>query len=186
MSIGCAIALTATLPAAGGQTLGSAERFTATAVNLARGGTQSLEIVVNRWSSDSERDKLLMTLLNKGPEKLLDVLQDVPKVGYIRSTSSIGWDLHFARHNPLAEGGERVVIATDRPISFWEQANQPRTIDYPFTIVELHLNAKGEGEGKMSFATKIIPDKEHGNIVLENYGIQPVLLQGVKREHGGL
>jgi len=186
ISIACAIAFAATMPAAGGQTIGSSERFTATAVNLPRGGTQQLEIAVNRWSSDAERDKLLNTLLSKGPEKLLDVLRDVPKVGYIRSTSSIGWDLHYARHNPLPDGGECVVVATDRPISFWEQANQPRTIDYPFTIVELHLKADGVGEGKMSFATKIVADKESGNIVLENYGIQPVLLQAVKREHGGL
>jgi hypothetical protein len=55
-------------------------------------------------------------------------------------------------------------------------------INYPFTIVELRLNAEGEGEGKLSFATKITADKESGTIVLENYDIQPALLLGVKRE----
>jgi len=164
------------------QTSGSPERFTALAVNMDRGGTASIEIAVNRWSTDAERDKLLNVLMEKGPEKLLDVLQDMPRVGYFRNVQSIGYDIHYARHNPLPEGGERVVLATDRRIGFWEAANQPRSIDYPFTVIELHLNKDGEGEGKMSVATKIIADKENKIVTLENYATSPVLLQGVKRE----
>jgi hypothetical protein len=165
-----------------GQTSGSPERFTALAVNTNRGGTAQIEIAVDRWSTAGERERLLQTLLDKGPEKLLTVLQSAPKVGFIRQTSSIGWDLHYAHHNRLPDGGERVVVATDRPISGWEAANQPRTIDYPFTVVEMHLNANGEGEGKMSYATKITADKENNAVVLENWGTSPVLLQGVHRE----
>src|SRR5262249_26371773 len=160
----------------------SPERFHALAVNMNRGGTANLEIVINRWSTESERTRLLSVLMEKGADKLLDVLQDTPKVGYIRNIESIGWDLHYARTVPMPEGGERIVLATDRRIGFWEAANQPRSIDYPFTVIELHINREGEGEGKMSLATKIIADKENGIITLENYGIQPVLLQGVKRE----
>jgi hypothetical protein len=121
-------------------------------------------------------------LLEKGANKLLDALQDAPKVGYIRNVQSVGWDLHYAHKVPMPEGGERIVIATDRPIGFREARNQPRSIDYPFTVIELHMNREGEGEGKMSVATKIIADKENGIITLENYGTQPVLLQSVKRE----
>lgn len=168
--------------AAYAQTMGQPERFTAMAVNMDTGRNQTVEIVVNRWSTDKDRDKLLSTLMDKGAEKLLDVLQDAPKVGYIRSTSSIGWDLHYARHTPMPEGGERVVIATDRPVGFWEATNQPRSIDYPFTVIEMHLNAEGEGDGTMSVATKIVADKENKIITLENYGTTPVRLQGVKRE----
>jgi hypothetical protein len=174
-------AITAAAAIARAQT-GPPERYTATAVNLDGGGTSTVEIVINRWSSDGERDRLLTTLLEKGADKLLDVLQDTPKVGYIRNPTGLGWDLHFARRTPLPDGGEQVVVATDRPLSFFETVNQLRTVDYPFTIIELRLNAQGEGEGKMSVATKIVADKESGNIVLENYGTQPVLLQAVKRE----
>ena len=63
-----------------------------------------------------------------------------------------------------------------------EAANRPRTIDYPFTVIELRLNGDGEGEGKMSVATKIIADKENNIVTLENYGTQPVLLTNIKRE----
>jgi len=178
--IAAVIALTA--PRTGAQTLGSPERFTALAVNVTGGGTAQVEIAVDRWSTDAERGRLLKTLADKGPDKLLDVLKDMPKVGFIRQTSSIGWDLRYARHTPLPDGGESVVVATDRPISTWEAVNQPRTIDYPFTVVEMHINANGEGQGKMSYATKVTVDKKTDSIVLENWGTSPVLLQGVHRE----
>ena len=164
------------------QTNGQPERFIALAVNMNRGGSTTVEIAVKRWSTDKERDTLLSTLTDKGPEKLLDVLQKAPKVGYIRTPSSIGWDLHYARRAPLPEGGERVVIATDRPIGFREASTQPRSIDYPFTVIEMHLNADGEGNGTMSVATKITADKDNQMIVLENFATTPVLLESVKRE----
>jgi hypothetical protein len=164
------------------QTKGSPERYTAMAVNMDRGGSGTVEIVVNRWSNDTERTKLVSTLLDKGPEKLLDVLQGMPRVGYIKTPDSIGWDLHYAHETPMPDGGERVVIATDRRIGFWEAANQPRSIDYPFTVIEMHLNTEGEGSGTMSIATKITADKENKIVTLENFGTTPVLLQHVHRE----
>lgn len=167
------------------QTNGTAERFTAMAVNMStvgKSGAGVLEIAVDRWSSDAERDRLLTTLLERGPEKLLDVLQKMPRVGYIRTPGSVGWNLHYARRTPLPDRGERVVLATDRPIGFQEAANQPRSLDYPFTLIEMRLNADGEGEGKMSIATKITVENESKTVVLEDYGSQPVMLTSVRRE----
>ena len=95
---------------------------------------------------------------------------------------NLGYDLRYARKEPIEEGGERIVIATDRPISFWEAANRPRTIDYPFTLIEMRLGADGTGEGKLSLATKILVDKDTKEIVLENFSSQPVMLTDVRRE----
>jgi len=167
------------------QTRATPERFTALAVNMGspvRWTTLTVEMVVNRWSTDAERDRLVSALLEKGPDKLLDELQDMPRVGYIRTPDSIGYDLRFARKNAGDDGGERIILATDRYISFWEAVNRPRTVDYPFTVIELHIGPSGEGEGKMSLFTKIIADKRTNTIILEDYGTQPVLLQGVRRE----
>ena len=160
-------------------------RYTAMAVNMgtpARWTTLTVDMVVERWSSDAERDQLLGILRDKGPDKLLDVLRDLPRVGYIRTPDSIGYDLHFARKHPGEDGGERVVLATDRYITFWEAANRPRTIDYPFTVIDLRIGPNGEGEGKMSLFARIQFDKEKNTIVLEDYGTQPVLLKNVKKE----
>ena len=159
------------------------ERFTAAAVNTNDGAAGSVEFVVNRWSTDAERARLTQTLLDKGPEKLLDTLQDMPRIGFIRATSGgLGYDLRYARKERGEDGGERIVLATDRRIGFWEASHQPRSIDYPFTVIEMHLNADGEGEGKLSFATKITASEDKRTVTLENYDLQPVLLKGVKRE----
>jgi hypothetical protein len=177
--IGAACALSF---AASAQTMGSPERYSAAAINMNRGAAGNIEIVVNRWSTDKQRDDLMSVMLDKGPDKLLDALQDMPRMGYFRAPGNLGWDIHFARKVPLPDGGERVVLVTDRRIGFWEARNQPRSIDYPFTVIELRMNKDGEGEGKLSIATKIIADKENDIVTLENYDIQPVLLTNVKRE----
>ena len=89
---------------------------------------------------------------------------------------------HYALRAKGEDGGERIVLATDRRIGFWEASRQPRSIDYPFTVIELRMNNDGEGVGKMSLATKITADKDRTTVTLENYDTQPVLLQSVKRQ----
>jgi hypothetical protein len=157
-------------------------RFSAVAQDLDRGLSIPLRITINRWSSDEVRDKLVNTLMTQGADKLLDALQDAPSVGTIGTSTSLAWDLHFARQTPGEDGGTTVVLGTDRPISFSEQWNSSRTLDYPFTVIELHLDKNGEGEGTLSFATKVIPDAKNRTVVLENWGTQRVRLTQVKPE----
>jgi hypothetical protein len=163
------------------------ERFTAVSVNPnARSEVASatqVEIVVTRWSSPEERARLLGVLREKGPDQLLDTLQAAPEVGYIRRATGLGWALHYARRTTMPDGTEQITLATDRPVSLAESAEQPRTLDYPFTVIELRLKSDGKGEGKMTFATKITADKESQAIVLENWDAEPVLLTNVQREH---
>lgn len=178
-------AATGLVPAA--QTTHARERYTAFAVDLGvpgRGSAGTVEIGVDRYSTDAERDRLLSALIESGPDKLLDTLQGLPRVGYIRTPKSIGYDLHFARKHRGEDGCEVITLATDRYITFWEARNRPRTIDYPFTLIELHIGPEGTGEGKMSIAAKIMFDKKNNTIVLENYKSQPVLLTTVRRESG--
>lgn len=162
-------------------------RYTAFAVDLGSPGRSAsagtVEIVIDRWSTGGERDRLMQALKEHGPEKLLDTLGDIPRVGYIRTPDSIGYPLRFAYREPGEDGGEEITIMTDRYIGFWESFYRPRTIDYPFTVIELHLNRNGEGEGKMSLATRITADRHGDRVVLENYSAQPVLLNRVRRSH---
>jgi hypothetical protein len=153
------------------------ESFTGFAINMNSGPrTAVVDFTVERWSTDTERESLLeiITAERDPTDKLLRALQRMPKVGYIRTPDSLAWDLRYARESPLEDGGRRIVLATDRPIGFWEARNQPRTIDYPFTIVEIRLNKEDKGEGKILAGTKIYVDKKTKQIVLENDGQQPV------------
>ena len=162
------------------------ERFRAFAVNLdstagVPTGAGEVEIVITRYSPEADGERIVTTLLEQGPQKLLDEVQDMPRVGYIRTPQSVGYDLRFARKVTDKDGGEQIAIMTDRPISVWEARNRPRTVDYPFTVIELRINKAGEGEGKISLFTKIDADRRNKTLVLENYGSQPVMLKNVRR-----
>src|SRR5581483_3839689 len=160
-----------------------AERFTAVAVNSGNPGpawTSPVDIVVTHWSSEADQSELTGVLLARGEAALLEALRDRPSVGYIRTPNSLSYDLRFAREFPGDDGGRRIVLGTDWPIMFWEAWHRPRSIDYPFTIVELRLNREGQGEGKMSSAARITVDRAHNAIVLENYGLAPVQLMNVR------
>jgi len=165
-------------------------RLTAFAVNLGttpdlrRNGpsTAIVDITIDRWSSEQERDELLGTLKTKGPDALLTALRENPRVGTIRTPDTVAWDLHYARERVVPDGSRRIVIATDRPIRFWEAANLTRSFHYPFTVIEIRLDKNGHGEGKMSVATKIETSSDGSGIELENYASQPVLLQNVHEQ----
>lgn len=161
-------------------------RLAASAVNLSgvgRAGTEQLQIVIRNWSTDATREKLVETLADKGSDRLLRALQSIkPSVGYIRTTTSLGWNIQFAQEYPLPEGGRRIVFATDRPISFLEAARQPRSADYEFMLCEIRLDRDGNGEGKLATMAKISYDKAKKSIEIENYGIEPVRLTQVTVE----
>jgi hypothetical protein len=161
------------------------ERFTATAVNMSgigRTGAGTIEIIIDRWSAEAERDRLLTTLLEQGPDALFERLQDTPPVGRIRTPTSLGWDLHYARSIERPDGTRQVVIATDRPMGFRETVNQSRSTDYKFTVIDIRFDADGKGVGKLGYATKITVNKRTQTIELENFGIEPIRLTDVRSD----
>jgi len=166
------------------QTSGAPEKYNATAINMGSGPAAAgrVLIAVDKWTTPKEREALLTVFVQKGPDKLLDALQDNPKVGYIRLPQTLAWDLRYAFESPLPEGGRRVVLVTDRPISFKEAVNNPRVSDYPYTLIEIRFPKDGVGVGKMSVATKISLSKDKKTMELENYGIEPVRLTEVRIE----
>jgi len=142
--------------------------------------TSPVDLTINRWSTDEERNRLLAVFRNKGQDALLSELQRLPKVGYINTPGSLSYDLRFALQREEPEGGRMIFVMTDRPIGGWEARNRPRTIDYLFTLIQLHLDKDGNGEGKASIYTKITEAKD-GTIELENFSNQPVSLNQIRK-----
>lgn len=170
--------------AAVGQTIGEKESFTAVAIvnnNLASGaGTVLME--VTRWSTEAQREQLAEAL-KKGNDALLETLRDQPSTGTIRTPDSLGYDLRFAAQMPGEDGGRRIVLATDRPISFWEAVNRPRSFDYPFTVIQMEIGPDGRGKGTLSYATRIVARGDR-IIELENFATAPVMLTEVQARKG--
>jgi hypothetical protein len=142
------------------------------AVALSPGGTITppvtgqLQIVIERWSTGAHQ-KRLMAALNKGQSEMLEAMRALPRVGYIRTPNSLAWDLHYAQQQRGEDGGRKIILGTDRPISVWEAINQPRSYDYPFTFIELNVNNDGEGKGHLTPATRVTSDGKF--VHLTNY-----------------
>lgn len=183
---------TALAPVAGTQPNNEKLEITAFAVNMSNIGTGSnavIDIRVDSWSTPEERAHLITTMIERNADALLRELQRAKVHGRFRIPGlmgpdphqlRLGHDIRYAWQTALPEGGRRIVLATDRYIGFAEARNQPRTIDYPFTLMEIRVNKAGEGEGKMAVATKITFEKKTNTMELENYSSEPVRLNNVR------
>ena len=173
------------LPLAGSRDATAADpllHLTAFSINLNTGArTNTVDIVIERWSAPEEIEKLRGILIEKGGKDLLPALQKIkPRCGYVRTTNTLAWDAQFARETELEDGTRRIVVATDRPISFWEARNNPRSRDYEFTLAEIRLSKDGKGEGKLIPAAKLTYDKEKQTLEIENYQREPVRLNEIR------
>jgi hypothetical protein len=160
--------------------------------NTATGANQTIRINIDRWSSPSQRQHLITTFLEKKQDGLLSELEKQPELGRFNfpgyqgpdpnNVMRLGTDLRYAMSFPGEDGGRRIVIITPRVIGFREAANQPRTVDYPFTLFEMRFDKSGKGEGRMAYATQLKFDKKTNSIELENYSSEPVRLNNLVLE----
>jgi len=159
-----------------------------TNVSAPRGNAGIMQIRISGWSATATRQRLIDTVLAKGQDALLSALQKEPSRGRISLPNwqgadpqnyRLGWDLRYTAHDALPDGGERIVIATDRQMSMWEVRERPRTYDYPFTLIEIRIPKEGKGEGRMFGATQIRFDKKKNQIVLEQYSAGEVRLNEI-------
>jgi hypothetical protein len=156
-------------------------RLTAFAVNMNNSvRTGTVDIVIERWSTPEETSNLKAILVEGGDDKLLSALQKIkPRCGFVRTSTSLGWDLYFARETPLPDGGRKIVVATDRPVSMWEAQNQGRLSDYQFSLAEIRLPATGKGQGKAIPRAQLSFNKETNTLEIENYDREPVRLNEI-------
>ena len=160
--------------------------------NVATGANQTIKITINNWSTEAQRKLLIETFLEKKQNGLLRALEKQPELGRFNfpgymgpdpnSVMRLGTDIRYAMNFDMPEGGRRIVILTPRVIGFREARNQPRTVDYPFTLFEMRFPKEGKGEGRMAYSTAILFDKKKNTIELENYSSEPVRLNNLEIE----
>jgi len=161
-------------------------RFSAFAVQMNAGVAGDLEIAIERWSTDAERQALLTLVgqtTDRNQDKLVKALQDIkPRVGFIRTPNSMGWDLKYAWEAKTADGKRQIVIATDKPVSFLAAAAGTRTLDYMFSLIEMQFpDGQSKGEGKLLGQTSI--SVKNGRLELELYGNEPTRLTQITEKN---
>ena len=174
------LVVSALAASASAQTHGEPEDFTAFAIasdNLGS-GAGTVRLSVDRWATEAERDRLITTLREKGPRAMMEVLQDMRRAGYIRTSDSLGHPLYFAHQTVGEDGGREIMIVTDRPIGFWEAWENSRSTEYRFMVVQMKIAGDGRGTGTLSDATKILA---YGDIIeLENFTTSPIRLTRIQ------
>jgi hypothetical protein len=157
------------------------ETFTGFAVAMGNStrstATSHVKITVDRWSTEEDTRRLTGAFQESGDEALLKELRRMKPLGRLSTPDSIGYDLRYAAQTTLASGARRVLIATDRPLTYFETVNRPRSADYPFTFIEMRIGPDGKGEGKLTIATRVIALGDR--IELENYDLTPVQLSSI-------
>lgn len=169
----------------GARAADEAAHFRAFAVNFdAPLGTQAsgvIDIVVDRWSTQAERDQLLTALEGGGQAGLLEAIQDAPRVGYVRVPGSLGTRLYHAWREVDGDGNAKIMLVTDRPIGFAEAIDRPRTLDYRFAVVELDVDADGAGRGTIALAAQLLEGQDEGTLRVKSWAATPVFLKNVTR-----
>jgi len=116
---------------------------------------------------------------------LTAAIESAATIGYIWTTGITGYSIKYAWHVSLPDREERIILATNRRLGgdspAWKPVAAGPAADYAFTLIEIHLDAKGMGEGKTSITTPVIVDKDAQTVALDNYLATPALLQNVKR-----
>src|SRR5271154_6804362 len=102
-------------------------------------------------------------------------------VGYLWSSEIAGYSVRCAVKLAGPDGSERILLITDRRLGaindLWKPVGTDAATNYDFSVIELHLNSKGEGEGKVSLTGKVALDGAAKMISLENYGGLPVVFK---------
>jgi hypothetical protein len=108
----------------------------------------------------------------------------MPAAGYFWTSEVGGYVIKYAVRIPDAAGGSRIILVTDKRLGAakngWQPVPAAKANDYEFSLIELRLPAKGEGEGKASLTGTLTVDPGTKSVALEGYDALPVTLRGVQ------
>jgi hypothetical protein len=118
------------------------------------------------------------------PESLLaKALQETTTVGYLWTPEIAGYAVRYAGKVALPDGSQRIVLLTQRRLGAMNQRWAPAAgtpNNHEFSVIELHLNAKNEGEGRASLTGKVVPDATAKMVTMENYASAPLVFRQVR------
>jgi hypothetical protein len=126
---------------------------------------------------------------NATPESALaKALNETTTVGYLWSSEMAGYALRYAGKVDSPDGSQRILLITQRRLgavnSRWNPTFEGAANSYEFSVIELRLNAKGEGEGRASLVGKVAPDVSAKIVTLENYDALPAVFHNVRIRAG--
>jgi hypothetical protein len=107
--------------------------------------------------------------------RLSAAIKAAPTLGYVWGDGVTGYSIKYAWR-----AADRVVLITDRRLGAhapeWALPAGPAP-DAEYTLIEMHLDAKGVGEGKTSLSANVALDAASNTLALDGYTAAPALLR---------
>jgi hypothetical protein len=141
--------------------------------------TNRLDVVIDRWSTDADRDQVIKMIAGNGVGNLLDAFRTSPRAGTLHWPAGTQYAVYYARREARADGGSDVVLVVDRPLWMWWDTTTGST-SYPFSVIHIRLGKDGNGEGRVSLNVPVTSDTALG-VALADFSKAPVVLADVRR-----
>ncbi len=123
---------------------------------------------ITKWATEDEIKQLGQVLKEHGQDALVAELKKLD-AGRINQAGDTGNQIAVAEKS--TSGNSTIItLITARVISVAEQSRKATATNYPFGFLQVTLNDKGEGTGKMVTAAKIKYDESKGHAILDPYG----------------
>jgi len=107
--------------------------------------------------------------------RLSAAVKAAPTLGYIWGGGVTGYSIKYAWH-----AADRIVLITDRRLGAhapeWALPEGPAP-DAEYTLIEMHLDPKGVGEGKTSLGANVAIDAAANTLALDGYAAAPAQLR---------
>ena len=113
------------------------------------------------------------------PTARLDAaIKAAPTYGYVWGEGVTGYSIKYAWRSPSPNGGDRIVLVIARRLGASSlQAPTPAAAeDGDFTIIEMTLDGKGNGDAKASDANVVV-DSAANTLALDGRATAPILLK---------
>jgi hypothetical protein len=123
---------------------------TARGTSTQMGRMFSVNIIINSYSTDQEREMLIGVFQKGGSQALSQTMWDMPSKGRIAITGTLGFDIAYVRSFPTPTG-RKIRILTTRPVRMVEARNDTRSSDYDLSALELDLGASKNGNQGVLF-----------------------------------
>lgn len=184
-AVALGLAAAAAAPAADAAGEKPAQRITAQLVNPGsirpRLDTRPVTVWIERYTTESEAERFDALLRQKGARAFENALAE-DAVGRLQVGDRLSYSIGFAWRTE-DDSGEHLVLIAQRPIDFREIFSGSRSRNYPFTVVQLDLDAEGEGTGEIVLAGKISATK-NGQVEILDLDFSTARLLQVRRHEG--
>jgi hypothetical protein len=111
-----------------------------------------------------------------------NILRGLPRVGAIHALDLAGDPIYYARTTTTPDKREHIMLIALRPIRSLERVIKVNMSAYPFSVIELDVDASGRGSGAIALGATLTGGPEKPLHVVPDRLIQAVRLTSVKRE----